>query len=69
MPSCRLAVVDEIYQNYELGEMLSFKKAQKIRIKGSEILLHYLVGMLKLRNGKPGGFNEIENQIFIKFFN
>lgn len=49
--------------------MLSFKKAQKIRIKGAEILLHYLVGMLKLRNTKAGGFNEIENQTFMKYFN
>ena len=52
MPLCRVAVIDEIYHNYEIQEMLSFKKAQKVRIKGTEILLTFLIGMLKLRNTK-----------------
>jgi len=50
MPSCRYPVIDEIFTNYEIGEMLSFKKAQKIRIRGTEILLTFVLGMLKLRN-------------------
>lgn len=68
MPECRMAVVEEIYQNYEIGEMLSHKKAQKIRSKGAEILLTMMVGIMKIRNKKGPSFSGKENEIFSKFF-
>lgn len=63
MPSCRIPVIEEIYQNYEINEMVSFKKAQKIRIRGTEILLSFVLGLLKLRN-KRYSLNEVEEQTF-----
>ena len=63
IPFCRVAVVEEVYVNYEINEMLSFKKAQKIRIRGTEILLNFLLGMLKLRNSRKP-LNDVEKQTF-----
>ena len=53
IPSCRVPVIEEIFKNYEIGEMLSFKKAQKTRIRGTEILFAFVLGLLRLRNAKP----------------
>jgi hypothetical protein len=63
-------VIEEIYQNYEIGEMLSFKKAQKIRIRGTETIFSFILGLLKLRNTRAGGkLNDQEQLTFAKFFN
>jgi hypothetical protein len=45
---------------------MSFKKAQKIRIRGTEILLTFLLGMLRLRNRGPKQkpLNDLENQVY-----
>ncbi|CDW84724.1 serine threonine-protein phosphatase 4 regulatory subunit 4 [Stylonychia lemnae] len=70
IPSCRFPVIDEIFQNYEIGERLSFKKAQKIRIRGTEILLIFVLGMLRLRNRRSNSqLNNLENQVLQKYLN
>ena len=66
--SCRIAVIDEIYQNYELQEMVSIKKAQKIRIRGTEILMNFLQGLLKIRELKQS-LNELDKATLAKFLN
>ena len=50
IPSCRIAIIDEIFDNYEIQEMFGFKKAQKMRIRGTEILMNFVQGLLKIRN-------------------
>jgi hypothetical protein len=47
IPSCRIPIIEEVYQNYEIGEMLSFKKAQKTRIRGTETLFSFVLGLLR----------------------
>eukprot|EP00347_Sterkiella_histriomuscorum_P018664 403344647 len=72
IPTCRIPIIDEIFQNNEIAEMLSSKKAQKIRTKGAEILTTFLIGMLKLRNKRVSihnPLNELENQSLQKYLN
>ena len=49
---CKASVVEEVYANYEIQDMLSTKKAHKVRVKGLEMLIALLVGLLRLRNKK-----------------
>ena len=49
IPFCKMSIVDEVYQNYEIGDMLSSKKAPKTRAKAAEIHLTFVIGLMKLR--------------------
>lgn len=49
---CKVSIVDEVFANYEIQEMLSSKKALKVRQRGLEMLVSLFLGILKLRRHK-----------------
>ena len=69
LPSCKIAAVEEVYNNYDIGEMLSYKKPQKTRMKAVEIHLTLTIGLFKIRNSKSKPLTPQETELFNKFFN
>lgn len=66
-----IVIIKELKEevNYlPLGEMINFKKPSKIRIRGAEIIYHFVHGIIKHRE-RSKDYKKQESDIYLRFLN